>query len=168
MADFLTGTNTTNQQAFYTPEGIAALYRDLQALIQHIASGNGILGQYADVLSGQHQIGDSVLGQPVANASAVAQHATDTAGASAGLGARSMGNIHDLLRTFLPNLYQPLETTARQGAQGINSLVDPRLASFLEPTTVQSNTSTPSGLQTATTILGTAGNLATALYGSGY
>lgn len=163
MAGFTTGEQTTNQQAFYTPQGLEALYRDLQALIQHLGAGNGILGQESDVLSGQTPIGQSVLGQPVSSASAAASHAAETAGSQGGLGTRSVSNIHDLLRALLPQLYQPLQATARQGAQGIDSLVDPRLASFLRPDTVQSNTVTPSGLQTATSILNTAGQVAGAV-----
>ena len=166
MADFLNATNTQTSKPVFTPEGLQALMADFQQMQDMLSRMSGVHSPILSYLSGQQPLAESMLAQPTQHAMAMAQNSAQTAGVQRGISDRNLAGVDAQMRAQEPDLLAPLGQYARQYGGGINSLVDPRLASFLKPDNISSSTSTPSGLQTATGILNAVGPLASLAAGT--
>lgn len=162
---FTEGTQTQKSENYFTPEGLQAMLADFQALQDILTRMSGVHGGLLGYFGSGMPLEQTALAQPTKKAAGMARKAVKTAGQQQGMSDRSLASTDAALGAQTPELLSPLGQLAQQYAGGMNSLVDPRLASFLRPDTVTSSENTPSGLDTATKIIGTAGQIADAYYG---
>ena len=165
MANFLNSSTTQESKPIFTPEALQAMLADFAQLQEMLGRmyGEGIHSPIFQYLSGTQPLAGSALAQGTERAAGMARNAVGTAGKQRGLSDRSLASTDTMLSAQMPETLSPLGQYAQQYGGSINSLADPRLASFLKPDTVSSSSGSPSGLQTATEILKTAGAVAGAL-----
>ena len=162
---FLESSSTQESKPLFTAEGLQAMLADFAQLQEMLGRmyGEGIHSPIFQYLAGQQPLAGSALAQGTEKAAGLARNAVGAAGKQRVLSDRSLANTDAMLSAQMPEVLSPLGQYAQAYGGSINSLVDPRMASFLKPDSVSSSHSSPSGLQTATEILKTGGAIAGAL-----
>ena len=161
MAGFTTSTQTNRQDLAFTPESLQALMADLAHFQNNVLPKlAGVHTSVLDLLSGRTPENQSLAAQPTLKAAALGREAVGGAAAQRGLAPRTSSALEDYLASQEPAQLSGLDAAARGIAGGVDSLVDPRLASFLKPDVISSSSTDPSVLDTTTKVLSGLGSVA--------